>query len=72
MEDVVTVEEFGRAARAKPFEPVTLYLTDGRTIAITHPEMIGTIGRTVRVHERGKLHVLDLLHITDIERTVGE
>jgi hypothetical protein len=37
------------ALRAQPFRPFTIRLTDGRSLPVPHPELVGIAGRTVFV-----------------------
>jgi hypothetical protein len=37
------------ALQARPFRPFTMRLTDGRSLPVPHPELVGIAGRTVFV-----------------------
>ncbi len=37
------------ALQARPFRPFTIRLTDGRSLPVPHPELVGIAGRTVFV-----------------------
>ncbi len=75
-------EELIEAIRAAPFRPFRLYVSDGRTFDIRHPEML-MVGRhtvTVGLQRNGGMQEtgseypeidlfawVDLLHVTGIE-----
>lgn len=76
-------EELIEAIHAAPFRPFRLYLSDGRTFDIRHPEMlmVGRHSATVGVQENGgtepagqaypqidRFSWVDLLHVTGIEQ----
>ncbi len=48
----MTIETFGQAVHATPFVPFTLYLADGRSFHVVHPDYVSyhPKGRTVTVH----------------------
>ena len=54
------------------FKPFTLHLTDGRKIAVPHPDFIA-VGRgiVVVVDENDVDQVVDGLHIVSVEDRVG-
>ena len=76
-------EELIEAIHSAPFRPFRLFLSDGRTFDIRHPEMlmVGRHSATVGVHENGgpeatvpqypqidRFAWVDLLHVTGIEQ----
>ncbi len=76
-------EELIEAVHAEPFRPFRLYLSDGRTFDIRHPEMLMVSRHTaiVGVHGDGgaekagqaypqidRFAWVDLLHVTGIEQ----
>jgi len=65
----MTIEEIRRAYNAQPFVPFVLHLADGRGIRVPSREFVGgALGRTVVVHRPdGRMHVIDLLLVTDLE-----
>lgn len=68
----MTIEQLRAAYDAQPFRPFNLHIADGRSIPVEHREFLMTVprGRTIVVAEPdGRLHILDLLLVTDIEIT---
>jgi len=67
----VAVSERLRAVhQAKPFQPFTLHLSDGRSPKVTHPELlaIAPTGRWAMVIDSDEsTHYVDILLVTDIE-----
>jgi hypothetical protein len=54
---------------AKPFQPFTICLTDGRSIPVSHPELlsISPSGRTVSVYQLdNSLSTINLSLVTDV------
>ena len=54
---------------AKPFQPFTIYLADGRSVAVSHPELmaIGPAGRTISVYQLdNSLSTINLSLVTDV------
>jgi hypothetical protein len=69
----MTTERLNNLHSAKPFQPFTMYLADGRGIEVTHPEALAHRpgGRTVVVLDADdRAHHVDLLLVTDL--VVGE
>ncbi len=64
----MTVGELRRLALLRPFVPFTIYMADGRSVHVAHPDMIRghEIGRTVVVYDQDKVHTIDLLLVTDV------
>jgi hypothetical protein len=57
------------AVRAVPFRPFSLYLTDGRSFRVPHPEVIAIGPRSVGLHtEDGSFEIISLRHITTLNR----
>jgi len=66
----MTIEQFRSLYEARPFRRLIINLADGRRIPMEHREFVLTVpgGRTVVVAEPdGRLHILDLLLVTDLE-----
>lgn len=67
----MTIEELTNAMNATPFQPFTLFLSDGRRFDIKHPEFImrSGVGRMVGVSgpDMRTIDVIDLLHVTGIQ-----
>jgi hypothetical protein len=64
----MTLERIQNLYRAQPFQPFTLYLADGRAVAVKSPEFMSFSpgGRTIAVHEADEsLRILDLLLVTE-------
>lgn len=66
----MTIEQLRTVYDAQPFRPFNLYMADGRSIPVQHRDFMMTVpqGRTIVVAEPdGRLHILDLLMVTDVE-----
>ena len=67
----MTIDRVREVARAVPFKPFTLSLTDGRCFRIHHPECImipPEASRTVVVAESGENYShVDLLLVTSLD-----
>lgn len=66
----MTIEQLQAVYNARPFRPFELHLGDGRSIPVQHRDFMMTVprGRTIVVAETdGRLHILDLLLVTDID-----
>lgn len=65
----MTLQQFRRVRNAQPFTAFVLYLADGRTLKVTHPEVAieSSGGRTVTVfHAGNRWEVIDLLLVVSI------
>lgn len=65
----MTIEQLRNTHHAQPFRPFTIYLADGRSYHVPHPEFLSQSpgGRTVIVyHEDDSFSILDLLLITEL------
>jgi hypothetical protein len=54
---------------AKPFQPFTLFLADGRSVTVSHPELlaISNSGKTISVYQLdNSLSTINLSMVTDI------
>ena len=71
----MTLEEVTKAVHAVPFNPFTLYLADGSSVRVPHPDFISLppSGRTVAIYqEDARAHaIVDLLLATKLETTVS-
>ncbi len=67
----MTIEQLRLAARAKPFKPFTVCLTDGRRLDVTHPEILSMApeaARTFIIWGPGENYrVVDLLLVTTLD-----
>jgi hypothetical protein len=66
----MTTEHFRSKLGARPFQPFTIRMADGRTFDIPHPDFAAQSpsGRTVIVFNENDGHsVLDLLLMTELE-----
>lgn len=67
----MTLDEVTKAVHAVPFTPFTLYLADGSSIKVPHPDFISLppAGRTVAIYqEDARAHaIVDLLLATKLE-----
>lgn len=56
--------------QAQPFQPFTLHMSDGRSLDVTHPELmaVAPTGRWAMVIDSAEsTHYIDSLLVTDIE-----
>ncbi len=67
----MTLEEVRSAVHTAPFRSFTMYLADGTSIRVPHPDFIALpeAGRTVTIYAEGaRAHtVVDLLLVTKLE-----
>ena len=67
----MTIEQLREAHRIRPFRPFTMYLADGRAVAVPHHEFLAhsSSGRTVIVQhlEDTSISIIDLLLVTEIK-----
>ncbi|MCY3016849.1 MAG: hypothetical protein NT171_19425 [Planctomycetota bacterium] len=71
----MTVERFRDALRAQPFVPFTVHLADGRSIPVTHPELVASspTGRTAVIMQYNEsTSIIDLLLVASIEFPASE
>ena len=73
--DCMTIQQLQPMHQARPFEPFDIYLADGRTIPVEHPEFLSRspTGRTIVVgHMDGTHEIVDMLLVTTLKtRTNG-
>jgi len=70
----MTLDRIREAYFAQPFAPFVLHLADGREIPVQSPEFMARAptGRTIAVFQPDdRMHVVDLLLVTDIEFKSG-
>jgi hypothetical protein len=68
------VSTLREALRARPFRPFTIHLTDGRSLPVPHPELVGVTGRTVFVGstaEDGTYALVDSVLIVSLDYTAA-
>jgi hypothetical protein len=66
----MTIKQLKDAYDAQPFQPFIIHLADGREIPVKSREFIMTVPTTrtvVVAQSNGRLHIIDLLLITDLE-----
>lgn len=67
----MTLEEVRKAVHTAPFQPFTMYLADGTSLRVPHPDFIALPreGRTVALYaENEHAHsIVDLLLVTRLE-----
>jgi len=71
----MTLERFRDAMRAEPFFPFRVYLADGRSIRVVHPEYVAWNpgGRTaVIIQPDDSCQHVDLLLVTSLEFPASE
>ena len=65
----MTIEQLRLFHRARPFQPFTIHLADGRSMYVVHNEFLAQSpsGRTVAVSQPdGTFEVVDLLLVTSL------
>ena len=70
----MTIERILELYGAQPFRPFILHLADGRAITVHHQEFFAAApsGRTIVVFQPDdRMHIIDLLLVTDLELTVS-
>ena len=71
----MTIDELREMHGARPFNPFTLHLADGRQIHVSHPEFLmqSKRGRTIHVATtNGSFQIIDLMLVVSIETKNGE
>ena len=66
----MTIEQLIQMHQARPFQPLDIYLADGRTIPVDHPEFLSRspVGRTIGVgRDDGTIEVIDLLLVSSLK-----
>lgn len=66
----MTLDEFQSVWHRAPFRRFTIYMADGRTFDVAHPDFVSRShsGRTVSVYEiAGGFHILDLRLMSELE-----
>jgi hypothetical protein len=70
----MTIERINELYNNQPFQPFVLHLADGRNIAVSSREFIAQApnGRTLVVFQPDdRMHIIDLLLVTDAEVKLG-
>jgi hypothetical protein len=70
----MTTEQLQTFHRTQPFRPFTIYLADGRTFRVNHPELLAHApnSRTFAVWSDGVYDVIDLLLVSSLRPVNGE
>jgi hypothetical protein len=71
----MTIEQLRSAHQARPFQPFTMFIADGRKLHVPHQEFLSSHpkGRTLIVyHEDGSFSIVDLLLVTELEIHAGK
>ncbi|HEV2969779.1 MAG TPA: hypothetical protein VGY55_07300 [Pirellulales bacterium] len=66
----MTIEQLRHIHSRRPFQPFDIYLADGRSLPVEHPEFLSQspTGRTVAVGlEDGTHEIVDLLLVTSLK-----
>ncbi len=66
----MTIDQLRKLHQAKPFQPFDIYLADGRTLPVDHPEVLAVPppGRTIGVGlSDGTIEIVDLLLVTSLK-----
>ena len=66
----MTIEQLRHMHLAQPFQPFDIYLADGRSVPVEHPEFLAqsAAGRTIAVsHPDGIIEIIDLLLVTSLK-----
>jgi len=70
----MTIEQLRLVHQARPFQPFELFLADGRSLVVEHPEFLAQspTGRTIAVGRTdGVLEIVDLLLVVSIKPTLN-
>ena len=70
----MTIDQLRNVHQARPFQPFTIHLADGRQLNVPHSEFLShsPTGRTVIVHESDEsFSIIDLLLVTRIQVNSG-
>lgn len=67
----MTIDQVQAVIKARPFQPFTIHLADGRSYEVRHAEFIShtqPAGRTIIVFKEGEsFDIIDLLLVVSIE-----
>ena len=66
----MTIEQLRHVHQARPFQPFTIHLADGRSLEVPHAEFLShsPSGRTIIVFQADDdFSIVDLLLVTEIE-----
>ena len=66
----MTIHQLQKMLRAQPFQPFDLYLADGRSLPVDHPEFVGQspTGRTIGIGLKDEtIEIVDLLLVTSLK-----
>ena len=66
----MTVEQLKNVQGARPFQPFTIHMGDGRSFRVDHPEFLARSpsGRTIIVYQPDEsFSVLDMLLVTELQ-----
>jgi hypothetical protein len=66
----MTLEQLRAFHQARPFQPFDIYLADGRSLSVEHPEflVIPPTGRTIGVGlANGVIEIVDVLLVTSLK-----
>lgn len=66
----MTIEQLQKLHQARPFQPFDIYLADGRSLPVEHPEFLSRppTGRTIAVGLQDGTHeIVDLLLVTSLK-----
>ena len=77
---MITARQIREYLQAKPFKPFRLFLSDGSSHEVPHPEFAWVFGSTIFVGVAGKstrhpedyVKQLSLLHATRLEKLIPE
>ena len=66
----MTIEQLRKMHQARPFQAFDIFLADGRSLPVDHPEMLAVPppGRTIGVGlADGTIEIVDLLLVTSLK-----
>jgi hypothetical protein len=68
------IETIRNLLHAQPFRPFVLCMAEGTRIPVAHEDFVALqpAGRELTVYDRKKLHIIDVMMITRIERDETE
>lgn len=69
----MTFEQLAKLHNQRPFKPFVIQLADGRSMRVSHPEMLARpprAGRTFTVYDdEGLASIIDLLLVVNLDET---
>jgi hypothetical protein len=69
----MTTDQLRRLITARPFQPFTVHMADGRQVRVNHPETIAYDGGRIAVVVQGdEAEIIDLLLVPSLSVAAGD